>query len=590
MINISLFFLVILPVLSGFLLFAFKSDKAKMSLTQSVFLLSLAASLWLFSKPQFLWGERIFGEYILTLGLDRLSRLILIAANLFGFLVCLFSQDYIGKKKGYFSLLLWLLAFSNLEILATDFVMFIFAWGAVIVLLYSFLGYGSDSSAKKAMTIVGFSYLLFILGAGIYIFLTGVTEMPVVTPIPIDRPLCWLAFFLMVSGALAKAGCGPFHTWIPAASESAPVPVMAILPASLDKLLGIYIFFRICTDFFTMNYPIIVVLLMVGSLTIIFAVMMALIQHDLRKLLSYHAISQAGYMVLGIATVTSIGTIGAIYHMFNNAIYKSGLFLVTGSTDKQKDTFEVDKLGGLARYMPLTFAAALIFSLSISGIPPFNGFASKWMIYQGALEGLGRSQNFIVRLAFIFAVISAMFGSALTLASFVKFIHAGFLGQDNSSGDAQKPRESSWKMVLPLLVLALLCVGLGVFSDQFVKNILWPSFELRLECPGSWASGLVSLLLLSALAAGVFLWGLLGQKKVRQDVLFTGGETAYAKPSFPATEFYKTIEDVPAAKLAYRFIKIEKLDMYNIINSVSGGISRFLYGLVTLRWIFRRRS
>ena len=107
----------------------------------------------------------------------------------------------------------------------------------------------------------------------------------------VNKPICWLAFILMLIGALAKAGSAPLHTWIPTAAETTPVPVMAILPASLDKLLGIYILSRICLDFFVLNEFIIGLLLIIGALTIIFAVMLALMQHDLRRLLAFHAIS-----------------------------------------------------------------------------------------------------------------------------------------------------------------------------------------------------------------------------------------------------------------------------------------------------------
>ena len=99
-------------------------------------------------------------------------------------------------------------------------------------------------------------------------------------------------------------------------------------------------------------------------------------------------------MVLGMGTGNALGILGAIFNMFNNAIYKSGLFLVSGAVHIKRKTFELDKLGSLARYMPLTFLAGLVFSFSISGIPPFNGFASKWMIYQGTLQGLAEQTVF----------------------------------------------------------------------------------------------------------------------------------------------------------------------------------------------------
>lgn len=587
MMNVSLFFLLLLPLSAGLLLFLFKGqDNLKKNLALGLLFLGFLFSVYLFLKPPSGWSRHLFSGYTLTLGLDRLSRLILLFANLFAFLVCLYSKDYMSSKRGYFSWLLLLVGFVNLEILATDFIVFILAWLGSIFVLYALLNLGSRFSARKAATILGFSWACFIAGASIYFRLSGSLATSGGMSLVLNQPLSWLAFFLMLIGGLAKMGSGPFHTWIPTAAESAPVPVMAILPASLDKLLGVYILSRICLDFFVLNDFIIGLLLAIGSLTIIFAVLMALIQHDLRKLLSYHAISQAGYMVLGLGTANPVGIIGAVFHMFNNAIYKNGLFLVGGAAEKQRGTFDLEKLGGLARYMPVTFACGLILALSISGVPPFNGFASKWMIYQGALLGLVSSPSPYLRFVYMFALIAAMFGSALTLASFIKFIHAIFLGQDNNPA-GKKPAETSWKMLAPLLVLAGLCVLLGVFSNAFIKGFLAPSFSFVLSYGGNWNSAFVALFLGLALLAGFILWRAASYaRKVREDTLFTGGELGYGSPSFPATEFYKTIENLPLPASLFRFLKSDKWDVYNILNRVLGG----LYFIVSLKWVFRRKK
>ena len=126
--------------------------------------------------------------------------------------------------------------------------------------------------------------------------------------------------------------------------------------------------------------------MMVGAVTILLAVVMALVQKDYKRLLSYHAISQVGYMVLGIGTALPIGIIGGLFHMINHAMYKSCLFLTGGAVEKQAGTTDLDKLGGLARKMPVTFVCFFIAAASISGVPPFNGFFSKELVYDAALE------------------------------------------------------------------------------------------------------------------------------------------------------------------------------------------------------------
>jgi NADH-quinone oxidoreductase subunit L len=142
--------------------------------------------------------------------------------------------------------------------------------------------------------------------------------------------------------------------------------------------------------------------------------MMALIQKDYKRLLSYHAISQVGYMILGIGTAVPVGIVGGLFHMINNALYKSCLFLTGGSVEKQTGTTDLEKLGGIGSKMPITFACFIITALSISGVPPFNGFFSKELVYDGALE-----RGFIFYLA-------AVVGSFFTAASFLKLGHAAF--------------------------------------------------------------------------------------------------------------------------------------------------------------------
>jgi formate hydrogenlyase subunit 3/multisubunit Na+/H+ antiporter MnhD subunit len=603
--EMHLFFLIILPLIAGLSLPLFRKGMVRANFALFVFLLALIGSIFLSLSPATALKTIAFiGDYNLILGLNKLSGIILIFINLFGLLICLYSKDYMQKSKFYFSLLLWLISSSNLAILSADFITFIFSWGVTLGLLYALLSFGSGYSAKKALTIVGLADFSLMLGIGLYIAATGNTAMPQQGQgLILGEPKIWVSFILMLIGALAKAGCGPFHTWIPTASEDAPVPVMAILPASLDKLLGIYLLARICMDFFVLNTKAMALLLLIGSLTIIFAVMMALIQHDLRKLLSFHAISQVGYMVLGFGTGTAIGIAGGIFHMMNHAIYKSGLFLVGGAVEQKKKTFELDKLGGLASFMPLTFISGLVFALSISGVPPFNGFASKWMIYQGTLVGLFNSASPWLRAVYVFSLIAAMFGSALTLASFIKFIHAIFLDKDNNPSK-EKPSEAKANMAVPLLILAGLCVLLGVLPNLLVKNFIEPWLGREISYLGSWNSLFAFTFISLGLCAGFVLWGIFANKNIRKDSPYTGAETSSFEPAFPATEFYKTIESISPINKFYRIMKIESLDLCNILRILLNAFSyclyilvdRLIYGLTNaagylvlgLSWCFRR--
>jgi formate hydrogenlyase subunit 3/multisubunit Na+/H+ antiporter MnhD subunit len=279
--------------------------------------------------------------------------------------------------------------------------------------------------------------------------------------LPVDS-LGTLAFILMMIGAISKAGSVPFHTWIPDAAVDAPLPFMAFLPASLEKLLGIYLLARISLDMFKLAAGswISILLMTIGAITILLAVMMALVQKDYKRLLSYHAVSQVGYMILGIGTCLPIGIIGGLFHMINHALYKSCLFLTGGAVEKQTGTTDLAKLGGIWSKMPVTFVCFIIAAASISGVPPFNGFFSKELVYDAALE---RGMVFYL---------AAILGTFLTAASFLKLGHAAFLGKMN---DANKNvRETSPAMLVPMIVIAAVCVVFGVWNYLPIDNLIKP--------------------------------------------------------------------------------------------------------------------
>ena len=245
-------------------------------------------------------------------------------------------------------------------------------------------------------------------------------------------------YLLFLLAAMAKAGAMPMHSWIPTMSTTTHASVMAYLPGSLDKVLGIYLLTRASVDWMVPSPSVRFVVMAIGAVTILGGVLMALVQHDLRRLLSFHAVSQVGYMLLGLGTGTLVGAMGGVFHMVNHALYKSCLFLGAGTVERETGTMELDRLGGLGRTMPVTFGCMLVAALSISGIPPLNGFASKWLVYQGCVAA-GEP----------LMLVAALFGSVLTLASFVKVLHSVFWGARPARLDARagagRHRASRWR-------------------------------------------------------------------------------------------------------------------------------------------------
>jgi formate hydrogenlyase subunit 3/multisubunit Na+/H+ antiporter MnhD subunit len=481
------------------------------------------------------------------------------------------SKEHDGRR--YYAFLLWTVAASVGAVLSNSLLLLLIFWEALTAILFLYVNLGRKKTeaakgAAKSFIMLGLSDAALFLAVALIWVRFGTLSMNELSIFVGDGATISI-YILMMVGAITKAGAMPFHTWIPAAAEGAPTPVMALLPASIDKLLGIYLLARLSLDIFSIGPGMQLLLMTIGAVTIIGAVLMALVQHDLKVLLSYHAISQVGYMVLGIGTGVPIGIAGGLFHMLNHAIYKSCLFLTAGSIEKQAGTTEISKLGGLARAMPITFAACAVAAFAISGVPPFNGFVSKWMVYSGLVELGARGMS-----SYWIFLVAALFGSALTLASFVKVLYSAFLGQRPSS--LANVREAPWPMTAPMLFLAALCIFFGVWAkfpiDRFINPIVHGSVATAASgalnvSVGYWnpslATGLIILGILVGLA--VFAAGKLTTRRVGH--VFIGGH----KPPEPldtmhvtGTGFYNTIKETKGLKGVFANAEQKIFDVYEM--------------------------
>lgn len=521
-------------------------------------LATLGGTVYLFMKKPLAWQHA--GSVMLSA--DNLSAFVAMAVAFFAFLIAVYSSASIERSCGrYFGYLLMTLSASLGVVYAGNFIIMIVSWGFLAAMLYLMVAIdgtaNSAAAAKKALIIVGGTDALMIFGVGIVWALTGTFAMDR-PAIPLSDLSAYAAFLAIAAAALAKAGAMPFHAWVPDVAEDAPAPVTAYLPASLDKLLGIYLLARVSISLFVMNDISNLILLIVGAVTIIAAVLLALVQHNMKRLLGYHAISQVGYMVLGLGTANPIGIAGGLFHMLNHAVYKSCLFLSAGSVEKKAGTAELDKLGGLARYMPLTFVSFLIASLSISGIPPFNGFVSKWMVYQGVIATAGqRNPLWIVWLA------AAMFGSALTVASFMKLLHAVFLGRAAEGRGAVA--EAALRMVIPTVALASVCVLFGILAFRLpLPLFIIPAVGPLPDFAGSWKPVMATALIAAGVLIGALFYLILMPKQTRTVDTFIGGEDPEALGRVSGAEFYDTIKDGRFFSAFYRRAP-ELLDPYALV-------------------------
>jgi len=510
---------------------------------------------------------------------DNLSLVTAIFIAFFSVLVAFYSLGYMKRKKNiflYYTCLLCTAVASVGAVFANNLVVFMVFWGFLGFLLYLLIEFGgtekSSYTAKKAFIIIGGTDAFMLFGVACIWHLAGSMDIDKIS-LAFDNKVAIFAYLCLLSGALAKAGAMPFHTWVPDTAEDAPTTVAAFLPASLDKLLGIYFIARMSLDMFKMDLGMNTVLMVIGSVTIVAAVMMALIQHDLKRLLGYHAVSQVGYMVLGIGTGNPIGIAGGIFHMINHTIYKSCLFLSGGAVEKEAGTTNLDKLGGLAKAMPISFVTFLVASLAISGVPPFNGFVSKWMVYQGVIE-----TSFTGGKLWIIWLVAAMFGSALTLASFMKLLHAVFLGQ-RSKELKKDVHETGPTMWIPTVILALLCVIFGVFAYRIpLKLFVLPSVNVSVLFMGIWNSSLATSLLLIGVVIGFVIYLLGLATKSRTTEIFVGGETLKKYPAMriSGTEFYNTIQDIGVLKFIYTLAKNKLFDIYNVGVNLTLAFNRLL--------------
>ncbi|MGE5197892.1 MAG: NADH-quinone oxidoreductase subunit L [Deltaproteobacteria bacterium] len=510
---------------------------------------------------------------------DPLSNFVILATGLFFILTLIYSMGFRREEpknfQYYFCIILTAIASAG-AVLSNNLILLLVFWGILGLTLYILIsmgGEGTDAVAKKTFIIVGGSDALMLLGVAVIYQLSGTLQMDSIK-IFLNSKLAVFAYLCMAIACFAKAGAMPFHSWIPECAEKAPLPVVAYLPASLDKLLGIYLLARISMDLFVMDRAMNLLLMFIGAFTIIAAVMMALVQHSMKKLLGYHAVSQVGYMVLGIGTGIPIGIAGGLFHMLNHAIYKSCLFFTAGNVQYRTKTTELDELGGIAKLMPLTYVSCLIASLSISGVPPFNGFVSKWMIYQGLIGRFGGSEE---HLPVVLCLAAAMFGSGLTLASFMKLIHATYLGQGSDATRKLTGRqEVPWTMWVPTVLLAVICIVFGVFAAQIpLKYFIIPAVG-GTTFMGTWYAGVSTLLVIAGLILGVLIFTTKGLKpRLRRDTVYIGGEVLDPEERVTGTDFYVSIKEFGALKGIYKKAEAGYFDIYDQGKTCVFAIGRF---------------
>lgn len=590
----DLFYVIGFPLLAGIILFAIpraRFIKGILTILSSLVAIFFSVKLYLVSAPSivnnlihtilpentviYTWLASL--DKYCTFRIDSISKLIVIIISFYAFVIALYSLKYLQKNnsiKHYYAYFLFTLGLSNGAVLSNNLLFLLFCWGFLGLTLYKLIRGNDEESAaaaKKSLALIGASDSIMILGVALVWKLSHTMTLSEIQ-LSTDNPLTIVAFLALLIGAFTKAGAFPFHTWVPDFAKKAPASSSAYLPASLDKLLGIYFISRMCIEMFTLNQWLTLVIIIIGVATIIIGVMMALVQHNYKRLLGYHAVSQVGYMVLGLGLGSPLAIAGGLFHMINHTLYKSGLFLAAGNIEIKTETDDIEPLGGLAKAMPITFITALVFAFSISGIPPLNGFASKWLIYQGIVD-FGKQPGLANQLWIVWLGL-AVIGSALTLASFIKFLSGIFMGR--KSEISKKVKEVNILMWMPTVVLALICILFGVFASNIViPKLIMPLTE-TFTFPGIWNPSFVALLIVVSIILGILIYFIGNIKNIRRDDIFLGGEKERDFGNVNVLEAYSTISNAKFFSTIYRMAEKKWFDIYDLSKEAVFGINKVL--------------
>jgi multicomponent Na+:H+ antiporter subunit D len=377
----------------------------------------------------------------------------------------------------------------NGVVLSADlFNLFVFLEVSVIS-SYALVAFGVGKTELEAsfkyQVLGGLASMLILLAIGLLYWHTKTLNMADVKQVMsggVSKPFYMFVQVLLLSGFGLKAAIIPFHAWLPDAHSSAPSPISAMLSGVLIKAVGIYVLIRLFFNMFEFSREISVALTVLGVLSMVIGALVALIQWDVKRMLAYSSISQIGYVVMAFgmgmilllkgdqkpAAILAIA--GGIYHMINHSVFKGLLFLNAGALEHRLDTRDLKQMGGLSKAMPVTSSTSLMASMSISGIPPFNGFFSKLIIIIAAING-----------RFYLLATLAVIVSIITLAYVLKFQRHAFFNT-RQGNILEKIREVPFSMSFSMILLAILCLALSLLALPSVnESILHPAVEVLMQ-------------------------------------------------------------------------------------------------------------
>lgn len=463
------------------------------------FLAACAEKLVEFKLPQF---NPIIGDVVFRL--DLLSSVFAGIISVIGILILIYSNGYLKhyvEKKSLNSHLIYLttlLASMLMVVVSQNALMFLICWEIMSLSSFFLVIFENE---KKEVVKSGIKYLVFMhisvlfiifafalmsIKAGSFDFL-AFKEM-----LASNSHLSNIVFMLAFAGFATKAGLVPFHNWLPDAHPCAPTHVSALMSGVMIKT-GIYGILRMITLINVPSITVSYIVLIIGLLSASYGILYAISQEDLKKMLAYSSIENIGIITIGVGVgmlglsynylpIVILGFLGALLHVINHSVFKSLLFCVAGNLYTKLHTKDIEKMGGLMKVMPKTGVLFLIGALAISGLPPFNGFISEFMIYASMFIGLS-DKNFFIVLSLLFAISVLAFVGAMAIICFSKVFSVIFLGLPRSDEVKEVTNDSDKSMIIPMSILAFFIVFIGVFPVILVSNINPYSIQNLLGVP-----------------------------------------------------------------------------------------------------------
>ncbi len=428
--------------------------------------------------------------------IDAMSAFMILTAAIMMFAATLYSISSESEQTGqdgYYALLFLLMAGIFGMVSTGDlFNFFVFleinSLAGAALAAYRIKGGVAVEGGLKYAFISTVAGLFFLIAVGMLYAQYNSLNIAYIASVIDLTGLSLVAVVLMIVSLAMKSGSVPMHFWTPDTYSSAPSSITALLIVS--SMASLYAIFRIAFSLFGLTMNVVTVgwvIIILGILSMFIGVSMALPQKDVKRLMAYHSVSQIGYMLVGLGVglavlgdaqmMSQFGLVameGGIFHIINYALYKGLLFLIAGAVIYRCGTANLNELGGLGHSMKWTMGFFIIAALAIAGIPPFNGFASKLMIYESV---------FIFN---PFIAVIAMVVSIMTLASFVKVFHSMFMGPKLPQYETVK--EVPMPMLIGMGLLAVLIILFGLFPDIVVNTLIEPAAVALIDRTGYIAS------------------------------------------------------------------------------------------------------